>query len=30
MLNTMVYDVEFSDGPIRKYGENLIADNMYY
>ena len=26
----MVYDVEFSDGSIRKYGANVIADNMYY
>ena len=30
MLNTMVYNFEFPDGSIRKYGGNLIADNMYY
>ena len=29
MLNTMVYDVEFLDGTIREYIENVIADNMY-
>ena len=29
VLNTMVYGVEFPDGSIRKYWENVIADNMY-
>ena len=29
ILNTMVYDVEFPDGTIRKYGANMIAENMY-
>jgi hypothetical protein len=27
-LNTVVYDVEFSDGTIREYSSNLIAQNM--
>jgi len=27
-LNTIVYDVEFSDGTIREYSANLIAQNM--
>ena len=25
----MIYDVEFPDGSIRNYGENIIYDNMY-
>ena len=29
MINTMVYDAEFPDASIHKYGENLIAENMY-
>ena len=29
MLNTMVYDVEFTDGSICKYGANVIPGNMY-
>ena len=29
ILNTMVYDVDFPDGSIRKYGENVISNNMY-
>ena len=29
MLNTMVYDVEFSDGYIREHRANVIANNMY-
>ena len=29
MLNTMLYDVKFPDGTIRKYGANIIADKMY-
>ena len=29
MLNTMVYDVKFPDGSIRKYGVNVIENNMY-
>ena len=27
-LNTVVYDVEFSDGTVREYSANLIAQNM--
>ena len=29
MLNTMVYDVKFTDGSIQDYGANVIVDNMY-
>ena len=29
MLNSMVYDVEFPDGEIKKYSANIIAQNMY-
>ena len=29
MLNTLMYDVEFSDGTIRPYAANVIADNIY-
>ena len=29
MIDTMVYNVEFPDGTIRKYGENVIVYNMY-
>ena len=28
MLNTHAYDVEFSDGSIREYLANIIAENM--
>ena len=28
-LNTAVYDVEFDDGTIRKYGANIIAQNIF-
>ena len=27
-LNTITYDVEFSDGQIKEYGTNIIAENM--
>ena len=27
-LNTIIYEVEFADGQVRKYGANLIAENM--
>ena len=27
-LNTITYDVEFSDGQIKEYGANIIAENM--
>ena len=29
MIDTMVYNVEFPDGTIRKYGETVIVYNMY-
>jgi hypothetical protein len=29
LLNSMTYDVEFSDGEIREYSANIIAENMY-
>ena len=29
MLNTLMYDVEFSDGTIRPYAANFITDNIY-
>ena len=29
LLNTILYDVEFSDGQIRQYAANTIAENMY-
>ena len=29
MINTMVYDVDFSDGSIREYRSNVIANNIY-
>ena len=28
MLNTYSYDVEFSDGLVREYAANIIAENM--
>ena len=27
-LNTLVYDVEFPDGDVKKYAANLIAENV--
>ena len=27
-LNTVTYDVEFSDGQVKEYGANIIAENM--
>ena len=27
-LNTVTYDVEFSDGQVKEYGTNIIAENM--
>ena len=27
-LNTVTYDVEFSDGHVKEYGTNIIAKNM--
>ena len=29
MLNTLTYDVEFSDGEVQEYSANVIAENMY-
>ena len=29
LLNTLTYDVEFSNGEIKEYSANLIAQNMY-
>ena len=29
ILNTMVYDVKFTDGSIHEYGENVMVDNIY-
>ena len=29
ILNTIVYDVEFTDGSIWEYRANIIADKMY-
>ena len=29
VLDTRVYDVEFSDGSIKQYAANIIAENMY-
>ena len=28
ILNTVLYDVQFPDGAIKPYSENLIADNI--
>ena len=28
LLNTLVYDVEFPDGAIKKYAANIIAENV--
>ena len=27
-LNTVTYDVEFSDGQVKEYGTNIITKNM--
>jgi len=27
LLNTLIYDVEFPDGNIKKYAANIIAEN---
>ena len=27
-LNTVTYDIEFSDGQVKEYGTNIIAENM--
>ena len=29
ILNTLIYDVEFPNGTIRPYTENIIADNIF-
>ena len=29
MLSTLSYNVEFSDGEVREYSANIIAENMY-
>ena len=29
ILNSIIYDVEFPDGPIKQYAANTIAENMY-
>ena len=28
-LNTLIYDVEFSDGNIKEYSANVIVENIY-
>ena len=28
LLNTLMYDVEFPDGNIKKYAANIIAENI--
>ena len=28
LLNTLIYDVEFPDGNIKKYAANIIAENV--
>ena len=28
LLNTLVYDVEFPDGDVKKYAANLISENV--
>ena len=30
VLNTMVYDVEFTDGAVREYSANIIAENIFF
>ena len=29
MLNTLVYEWEFSDGTIKEYSANIIAENIF-
>ena len=29
LLNTLLYDVEFTDGTLKQYSANIIAENMY-
>ena len=29
ILDTMVYDIMFTDGAVCQYAENIIAENMY-
>ena len=29
LLNSIIYDVEFSDGIIKEYAANIIAQNLY-
>ena len=28
LLNTLLYDVEFPDGVVRRYAANMIAENV--
>ena len=28
LLNTLLYDVEFLDGTVRRYAANMIAENV--
>ena len=28
MLNTLVYDIDFPDGDVKKYYANIIAENL--
>ena len=28
LLNTLLYDVDFSDGAVRRYAANIIAENV--
>ena len=28
-LNTITYDIEFSDGQVKEYGANIISKNMF-
>ena len=30
ILNSVVYDVEFSDGQVKEYSANITAENMYH
>ncbi len=30
LLNTLVYDVEFPDGAVKKYAANIIAEMCYH
>ena len=29
MLNTLVYECEFSDGTVKEYSANIIAENIF-